>query len=96
MFDVIVPLLSPADAVFLILYKELYYRHIYAKVSVSNSKNTHQSLSITEEPAECAETFPVFCCKYCFLDNQGGPTLDQRFESYYNYCNLFNYILSKS
>uniref|UniRef100_A0A8C2A4E8 Eukaryotic translation initiation factor 3 subunit L n=1 Tax=Cyprinus carpio TaxID=7962 RepID=A0A8C2A4E8_CYPCA len=46
------------DAVFLILYKELYYRHIYAKVS-------------------------------------GGPTLDQRFESYYNYCNLFNYILSE-
>lgn len=27
--------LSLADAVFLILYKELYYRHIYAKVSVS-------------------------------------------------------------
>lgn len=27
--------LSFADAVFLILYKELYYRHIYAKVSVS-------------------------------------------------------------
>lgn len=25
-----------ADAVFLILYKELYYRHIYAKVSVSS------------------------------------------------------------
>uniref|UniRef100_A0A4W5Q0T6 Eukaryotic translation initiation factor 3 subunit L n=1 Tax=Hucho hucho TaxID=62062 RepID=A0A4W5Q0T6_9TELE len=25
---------------------------------------------------------------------QGGPTLDQRFESYYNYCNLFNYILN--
>uniref|UniRef100_A0A3Q2IF07 Eukaryotic translation initiation factor 3 subunit L n=1 Tax=Equus caballus TaxID=9796 RepID=A0A3Q2IF07_HORSE len=45
------------DAVFLILYKELYYRHIYAKVS-------------------------------------GGPSLEQRFESYYNYCNLFNYILS--
>ncbi|XP_061141581.1 eukaryotic translation initiation factor 3 subunit L [Syngnathus typhle] len=45
------------DAVFLILYKELYYRHIYAKVS-------------------------------------GGPTLHQRFESYYNYCNLFNYILN--
>ncbi|XP_073498920.1 eukaryotic translation initiation factor 3 subunit L-like [Phyllobates terribilis] len=45
------------DAVFLILYKELYYRHIYAKV-------------------------------------RGGPTLEQRFESYYNYCNLFNYILN--
>lgn len=45
------------DHLFLILYKELYYRHIYAKI-------------------------------------QGGPSLDQRFESYYNYCNLFNYILS--
>lgn len=45
------------DQLFLILYKELYYRHIYARV-------------------------------------QGGPTVDQRMESYYNYCNLFNYILS--
>ena len=25
---------------------------------------------------------------------QGGPTIEQRFESYYNYCKLFNYILS--
>uniref|UniRef100_A0A8C5H9Z2 Eukaryotic translation initiation factor 3 subunit L n=1 Tax=Gouania willdenowi TaxID=441366 RepID=A0A8C5H9Z2_GOUWI len=49
--------IAGSDSVFLILYKELYYRHIYAKVS-------------------------------------GGPTLDQRFESYYNYCNLFNYILN--
>jgi translation initiation factor 3 subunit L len=45
------------DELFIILYKELYYRHIYARV-------------------------------------QGGPTIDHRFESYYNYCNLFNYILS--
>uniref|UniRef100_A0A2K5C8J1 Eukaryotic translation initiation factor 3 subunit L n=1 Tax=Aotus nancymaae TaxID=37293 RepID=A0A2K5C8J1_AOTNA len=45
------------DAVFLILYKELYYRHIYARAS-------------------------------------GGPSLEQRFESYYHYCNLFNYILN--
>jgi len=45
------------DQLFLILYKELYYRHVYARV-------------------------------------QGGPTLDQRFESYFNYCALFNYILS--
>ncbi|KAG1650108.1 Eukaryotic translation initiation factor 3 subunit L [Nymphon striatum] len=44
------------EQIFLILYKELYYRHIYAKV-------------------------------------QGGPTLEQRFESYFNYCNLFNCIL---
>ncbi|CAM9650959.1 eukaryotic translation initiation factor 3 subunit L [Lethenteron reissneri] len=54
--DVIAPYVQN-DPVFLILYKELYYRHIYAKV-------------------------------------QGGPTLEQRFESYYNYCNLFNYILN--
>lgn len=85
-------LLSPTDAVFLILYKELYYRHIYAKVSVSNCSIYQSS---TEEPTKCVKAFPVFCCKYCFLYNQGGPTLDQRFESYYNYCNLFNYILSK-
>jgi len=45
------------DPIFLNLYRELYYRHIYARV-------------------------------------QGGPTIEQRFESYYNYCKLFNYILS--
>lgn len=44
------------DPVFLTLYKELYYRHIYAK-------------------------------------NQ-GPSLAQRFGSFYNYCELFNYIIS--
>ncbi|XP_039260947.2 eukaryotic translation initiation factor 3 subunit L-like [Styela clava] len=45
------------DSLFLILYKELYYRHIYARVSQ-------------------------------------GPDQDQRFKSYYNYCDLFNYILN--
>lgn len=45
------------DTLFMILYKELYFRHVYARV-------------------------------------QSGPTCDQRFESYYNYCNLFNYILN--
>lgn len=43
--------------VFIILYKELYFRHIYARI-------------------------------------QGGPTLEQRFNSFFNYCDLFNYILS--
>lgn len=42
--------------VFLILYQELYYRHIYA---------------------------------------QGTPNIEQRLGSFFNYCNLFNYILSK-
>jgi len=45
------------DGRFLILYKELYFRHIYARI-------------------------------------REGPTLEQRFESYYNYCNLFNYVLN--
>ncbi|XP_068085412.1 eukaryotic translation initiation factor 3 subunit L [Anabrus simplex] len=47
------------DYVFLILYKELYYRHIYGHIS-------------------------------------GGPTLQQRFGSFDNYCKFFNYILSTS
>lgn len=51
-----VAMLVGEDTIFLILYKELYYRHIYAKVA-------------------------------------GGPTLEHRFESYYNYCDFFNYIL---
>ncbi|CAK8684191.1 eukaryotic translation initiation factor 3 subunit L-like [Clavelina lepadiformis] len=45
------------DALFLILYKELHYRHIYARI-------------------------------------QNGPSQEQRFKSYYNYCDLFNYILN--
>lgn len=45
------------DMKFEILYKELYYRHLYARVS-------------------------------------GGPSIAERFESYYNYCALFNLILS--
>ncbi|KAK6617139.1 hypothetical protein RUM43_014741 [Polyplax serrata] len=44
------------DPNFLILYKELYYRHIYARSS-------------------------------------SEPTLQQRFGSFYNYCDLFNFIL---
>ncbi|XP_014362150.2 eukaryotic translation initiation factor 3 subunit L [Papilio machaon] len=45
------------DHIFMILYKELYYRDIYSRVP-------------------------------------GGPKPEQRFHSFYNYCDLFNYILS--
>lgn len=45
------------DAVFLILYKELYYRHIHARI-------------------------------------HGGPTLQERVASFFNYCDFFNLILS--
>lgn len=54
----IAPLFEKND-VFLILYKELYYRHIHARIP-------------------------------------GGPTLDQRISSFYNYCLFFNLILSAS
>ena len=45
------------DPLFITLYRELYYRHLYSKMS-----QTHL-------------------------------TLDHRFASYDNYCDLFNYIL---
>lgn len=38
----------------------------------------------------------MICVLMSLLSLQGGPSLEQRFESYYNYCNLFNYILSES
>ncbi|KAJ1978532.1 hypothetical protein H4R35_001873 [Dimargaris xerosporica] len=43
------------DGIFLTLYRELYYRHIYARLQ---------------------------------------PTLEDRFHSYENYCDLFNFILN--
>ncbi|KAJ1977957.1 hypothetical protein H4R33_006102 [Dimargaris cristalligena] len=43
------------DGIFLTLYRELYYRHIYARLN---------------------------------------PTVEDRFHSYENYCDLFNYILN--
>merc|ERR1712126_699329 len=52
----ITPLVQ-GDKLFLTLYKELYYRHIYAKLK---------------------------------------PTLEHRYQSYYNYCELFNYILDET
>lgn len=45
------------DEVFKVLYKELYFRHIHARIP-------------------------------------GGPTLEQRVASFYNYCEFFNLILS--
>jgi len=45
----------PMSNEFMVLYKELYYRHVYAKTV---------------------------------------PTIEQRFESYYNYCALFNLLVS--
>jgi len=45
------------DENFMLFYKELCFRHIYARV-------------------------------------QGGPTLPQRMNSYFNYCQIFNHILS--
>ncbi|EIE77654.1 hypothetical protein G6F46_004206 [Rhizopus delemar] len=54
--EVVAPLVND-DQIFLTLYRELYYRHIYS-----------------------------------FLT----PTLEHRFRSYENYCDLFNYILNSN
>ena len=43
------------DQIFLILYRELYYRHVYSRLQ---------------------------------------PDIDDRFHSYENSCELFNYLLS--
>jgi len=55
--EVITKVVGQHDPFFLILYKELYFRHIYARVA-------------------------------------HAPTFEHRYESYYNYCNLFNFILN--
>lgn len=47
---------SKPDQIFLILYRELYYRHVYSRLQ---------------------------------------PDIDDRFHSYENSCELFNYLLSK-
>jgi len=52
--DAIAPLVD-SDQQFLLLYKELYYRHIYSKLQ---------------------------------------PTLEQRIESWLNYCDIFNLLLT--
>ena len=49
-------LLPFADPIFLILYRELYYRHVYSRLQ---------------------------------------PNIDDRFHSYENSCELFNYLLSE-
>jgi len=54
--DMIAPLVNN-DHIFLVLYKEMTYRHIYSKMI---------------------------------------PTLEQRFDSWKNYCDLFNFILNSS
>ena len=48
---------SSPDPIFLILYRELYYRHVYSRLQ---------------------------------------PNIDDRFHSYENSCELFNYLLSAS
>lgn len=55
-FNVNNPHFFLTDQIFLILYRELYYRHVYSRLS---------------------------------------PNVDDRFHSYENSCELFNYLLSE-
>lgn len=54
--EAVAPLVDD-DQIFLILYRELYYRHVYSRLQ---------------------------------------PDIDDRFHSYENSCELFNYLLSRS
>ena len=61
--------------------------------------NTSTTGSFTSATSTLESRFtPCFTFKYdidlLIFVSQGGPTIEQRFESYYNYCKLFNYILS--
>lgn len=49
----------PENDIFYVLYRELYYRHIHARIP-------------------------------------GGPTMEQRVLSYFNYCEFFNIIISST
>lgn len=55
-FVVFTDLCRGLDQIFLILYRELYYRHVYSRIQ---------------------------------------PDIDDRFHSYENSCELFNYLLSQ-
>ena len=56
-WDIVFFFFSSTDPIFLILYRELYYRHVYSRLQ---------------------------------------PNIDDRFHSYENSCELFNYLLSAS
>ena len=64
------------DPIFLNLYRELYYRHIYARVQ--GGPTVEQRL-VLEQSHRSHHSHSLFI---------------SRFDSYYNYCKLFNYILS--
>merc|ERR1711962_1797649 len=38
--------------------------------------------------------YKELCFRHLYASVQGGPTVDQMVNSYYNYCKIFNYILS--
>lgn len=70
-------------SIFLILYKEMYFRHIYASIQVN--LYIKQAVLIKEKRILLVFFSLIF---------KGGPSLEQRFESYRNYVKLFNAILS--
>ena len=68
--------LNFADPIFLILYRELYYRYVESVVLTPSINNLFASPS--------------------HVYSRLSPDIDDRFHSYENSCELFNYLLSTS
>lgn len=104
-------ILSSSDKVFQTLYMELYFRHIYAKHKVLYMKLfyiAHQQKKIKgrsyKEKRQFFHTFnynreqrtTLHTAYYTDFCNILQPTIDHRYNSFSNYCALFNLILSES
>ena len=70
------------DETFIVLYKELQFRHIYAK---------HKVRDIIIIIRHSNVNIDTFLSSDVFIPPQ--PTIEQRFESYQNYVELFNLII---
>ena len=87
----IVHIIICLDETFLVLYKELRFRHIYAKHKVHVHKCMRRLLRLNFIMCtQCiwVRLYNIIIC-VCLLQ----PTIEQRFESYQNYVELFNLII---
>lgn len=80
---------------FIVLYKELQYRHIYAKHKVTIVYTNIMLLwRHRDRPSTGFVLSLIFVVIFFIVSTQ--PTLEQRFESYQNYIDLFNLTLGTS
>lgn len=72
------------EGVFTLLYKELYYRHIY-----------ESSVRVSFYNCECWSSIWLWFYITLLVLQRDSLSIDQRFESYQNYWQIFDLILSK-